>query len=186
MIASSKKLLVVEGVDDYHYITKAIELLSPDYDDLEDVAIMHQNGTSQTAEFYDNVIKPMVGELGRVVFLFDNDDAGRKGVQALKNLSPAEAAKVKTVYYNDSYPIPANLQHDFFIEDLFPVAAYETAQNVAGHLTSTRFYEWQKIGAMNKTIKTALETRYKNNHNTLADFQPFRPLLDELKASFNV
>jgi len=103
MIASSKKLLVVEGVDDYHYITKAIELLSPDYDDLEDVAIMHQNGTSQTAEFYDNVIKPMVGELDRVVFLFDNDDAGRKGVQALKNLSPAETAKVKTVYYNDSF-----------------------------------------------------------------------------------
>ena len=93
---------------------------------------------------------------------------------------------VKIDSLHDSYPISANLQHDFYVEDLFPVAAYETAQNVAGNITPTRFYEWQKIGAMNKTIKSVLETRYKNNHNTLADFQPFRPLLDELKASFNV
>lgn len=186
MIASSKKLLVVEGVDDYHYITKAIDLLSPDYDDLEDIAIMHQNGTSQTAEFYDNVIKPMVGELDRVVFLFDNDDAGRKGVQALKNLSPAEAAKVRTVYYNDSYPIPANLQHDFFVEDLFPVASYASAPNILGRLTPSRFYEWKKTGAMYSTIKSALKTRYENNHNIVADFQAFRPLLDELKANFDI
>ncbi len=186
MIVSSKKLLVVEGVDDYHYITKAIELLAPDYDGLEDIAILHQNGTSQTAEFYDNVIRPMIGDLEKVVFLFDYDDAGRKGVQALNNLNPAERAKVKYVYYSDSYPLPAVMQHDFFLEDLFPVAAYATAPNVSGHLTPTHFFEWKKIGSMYSTIKSALVNRYKNNQNVAADFQAFRPLLEELKAKFNV
>ena len=186
MIVSSKKLLVVEGVNDYHYITKAIELLKPDYDGLEDIAILHQNGTSQTSEFYDNVIRPMIGDLEKVIFLFDYDDAGRKGVQVLNNLSPAEKTKVKYVYYSDIYPFPTVMQHDFFVEDLFPVVAYATAPNVSGHLMPTHFYEWQKIGAMHKTIKSALETRYKNNQNVMADFQTFRPLLDELKAKFNI
>lgn len=186
MIASSKKLLVVEGVDDYHYITKAIELLSPDYDGLENIVILHQNGTSQTAEFYDNVIKPMIGDLEKVVFLFDYDDAGRKGVQALKNIPTTEKAKVETIYYFDSYPLPSNLKHDFFVEDLFPVAAYASAENISGRLTPSHFYEWKKIGAMFSTIKSALKTRYENNNNSVADFQAFRPLLDELKVKFNM
>lgn len=184
MIVSSKKLLVVEGVDDYHYLNKAIDLLSPDYDSLEDIAILHQNGTSQTAEFYDNVIKPMIGDMDNVVFLFDNDEAGRKGTQVLRNLPPAESAKVKTLFYNDVYPIPDNIGHDFFLEDLFPVEAYETAPNVVGKLTPSRYYEWQRTGTMHKTIKSAIETRYKNNQNTVADFQAFRPLLNELMTMF--
>lgn len=186
MIASSKKLLVVEGVDDYHYITKAIDLLSPDYDSLDDIAILHQNGTSQTAEFYENVIRPMIGDMEKVVFLFDNDDAGRNGTQVLKNLPPSEQAKITTVFYNDSYPVPANIGHNFFLEDLFPAAAYETAPNVVGKLNPARYYEWERTGALHKTIKSAIETRYKNNKNVAADFQAFRPLLDELKAKFNL
>lgn len=186
MIVSSKKLLVVEGVDDYHYLSKAIELLSPDYDCFENIAILHQNGTSQTAEFYENVIKPMIGDMDTVVFLFDNDVAGREGALVLKNLPNAELAKVTTVFYSDVYPIPAGINHDFYLEDLFPTAAYDTAPNVMGKLTPSRYYEWAKTGAMYKTIKSAIETRYKNNQNVVADFQAFRPLLDELKIKFNL
>lgn len=184
LITSKRKILVVEGVYDLNYINRAKFKLSSDYDKLStDVFSISVNGAQATKDFYGKVVRPLLTNLDRVIFLFDNDDAGRKNKDKLEEKITKDGAndKVKLLVYTNDYS--KEPQHDFYIEDYFPIDSWKGYNNLESKIKAHEYYNFKKAKDVAGSIKGAIESHYKEFEKQ-EYWENFRPLLDELKKQF--
>lgn len=184
LITSKRKILVVEGVYDLNYINRAKFKLSPGYDKLStDVFSISVNGAQATKDFYGKVVRPLLTNLDRVIFLFDNDDAGRKSKDKLEEKTTKDGAndKVKLLVYTNDYS--KEPQHDFYVEDYFPEESWKGYNELESKIRAHDYYSYKKAKNVADSIKSAIEKHYKEFEKK-EYWEGFRPLLDELMKQF--
>lgn len=184
LITSKRNILVVEGVYDLNYINRAKFKLSPNYDKLSaEVFSISVNGAQATKDFYGKVVRPLLTNLDRVIFLFDNDDAGRKSKDKLEAKVTKDNAndKVKLLVYTDDYK--KEPQHDFYIEDYFPIDSWKGYNNLESKIKAHEYYNYKKAKDIAGSIKGAIESHYKEFEKK-EYWEGFIPLLDELMKLF--
>ena len=116
----------MEGVSDVRCLTKAIDVWSrkdAKYKKLESIKLLSAGGSGDVKEIFTDVLLSQIDYIEKIVFLFDIDEAGKKGHEKIEKLKKEEnyrkfAPKVTTVYYNEDIAL------NFELEDLFPKEVY--------------------------------------------------------------
>ena len=180
-----KKVFITEGKYDVLYIRRAIEHLKnkePRFHKLNDAASFSLNGAGGVEFFLDNSLLPIVDYFEKMLFIFDNDDAGKDGMKKLeafleshKNLK----TKISGILYASTYERAIN--HNFLVEDYFPATCYKGKHenipdfNIAGF---PKFNEIKQMKAAEKAIKDYIAEHYKVFAPNAYD--AFLPLLDKI------
>lgn len=185
-IISSKYLVLTEGSSDIKYITAAITacgIYDIKYKVLEKVSFVYIGGANQVEDFYNNILSTLYATLDNIVFVFDYDSKGREGAKQVQKLIDNGKNKIKTLYYNVTYPI--NQNQDFYLEDLFKRKIYNDIQLpfIEGEPT---YAQLKKGNTLANSIKDKIAKLYnsKSLHND--DFYTFRPFLDQLIQLLNL
>ena len=182
IIASSKKIIVTEGPNDVKHIKTAIQKLSKTdhkYLPLLEIPIVYQGGAKLGDEYYNSVLKPVLQELDKVIFVFDHDSEGREGAKIIKNLGQE---KLTYVYYSNSYPVQ---DHDFYLEDFYPKEVY--SEIVLPQIDNTpSFFQLKKCGSLSKSVKEKIQ--HKMDQGDIKDiyFSEYKNFLDQLLNKFNM
>lgn len=182
----NRKVIITEGKDDINYIRQATKVLAqahPDLKKLNKVASFGQGGTGNTEFFVENNLLPIIGFFKKVVFLFDNDEAGRKGYEELKKQirkNHVMSGKVSGILYADDYT--RAMTHDFLIEDFFPSSCYQGKGTVPNYSFTgyPPFYEMKKMNNSAAQIKGYIERHYKDSDFDDRVYAKFLPLLNKL------
>ena len=166
VVVGSKYVLVVEGISDVRCLTKAIEVWSrkdAKYKKLESIKLLSAGGSGDVKEIFTDVLLSQIDYIEKIVFLFDIDDAGKKGCEKIEGLKKEEeyrqyAPKVTTVYYNE------NIALNYELEDLFPKEVYS---HIVKRLRTLETYRDFK----NRSTKTASEIKdyIKDKASTFQD-----------------
>ncbi|MBE6323704.1 MAG: hypothetical protein E7074_01865 [Bacteroidales bacterium] len=185
VVVGSKYILVVEGVSDVRCLTKAIEVWSnkdPKYKKLEAIKFISAGGTGDVKEIFTDVLSPQIDYIDKIVFLFDIDDAGKKGYDKIDKLKNEDAykhiaPKIEAMYYKD------DISKNFELEDLFPKEVYK---HIVDRLHTLETYRDFKT----KTTKTSVEIKdyIKEKASSFKEgwYDGFRPLLDKLINVFGL
>lgn len=182
LISSKVPLLLVEGSTDIKYIKKAFEL----FDKKFKVDCIHFSGADNAKNFYDSLI-PFLNKEKIVVFLFDRDDAGRKGMflccqKGDINIEEVICLKNNKRVFFTMLPRPADQQKgEFVIEDYFSSSyklnlLYKLIQNTDGL--------YSKI---EKDMRSALKKELSSNLSiyTSNEMKNFSILTDKIKSIIN-
>lgn len=203
-ILSSKKILVVEGKYDDKYLKKAISVFvgqDAKYDKLNQITIMSSNGASEAVEIYNQILKPSIKRIEKIVFLFDYDDGGWKdGWKKIEEVAD-ENGKIIPMFYQDDYAnasYPTTIEgvrrqnskesikpeNSYMVEDLFAPEAYKSiidpVINSRSH-KNFRSLPKRKNGTAG-AIKKHIEDAYINFRDEW--FDGFKPVLDKLLEVF--
>lgn len=125
LFENSRPLILVEGPGDVKYIRKAIEILSEDKSEFEELKvadILHCGGASNIQRTI-NEIRSSLSENKKIIALFDNDDAGRtelkKAIGKGKDRTDTKTYKKDGIIYLKLPKSPRYGTKDFVIEDYF-------------------------------------------------------------------
>jgi len=153
LITCKKKILVVEGKYDVKYINRAIFMFSPKYDMLNGIFSISVNGADAAVDFYRKIIKPMLNRLDKVVFLFDNDGAGKDSRDKLRGKVAQDNAvgKVELLTYTDDFT--KEPQHDFYVEDYFPIDSWIAYNDLETKIKAHEYYNYKKARNVADSIK---------------------------------
>lgn len=185
VVVGSKFILVVEGISDVRCLTKAIDVWSKKdvkYKKLESIKLLSAGGTGDVKEIFTDVLSPQLDYIEKIVFLFDVDDAGKKGYQKIDDLKNVDeykgfSAKISAIYYND------NITRNYELEDLFPKEVYKFIVEDLRKLETYRDFK-------NNTKQTAskIKDHIKEKASSFNDewFNGFDHLLDRLINEFNL
>lgn len=180
---SEKPLILFEGKSDIDFVKRAIELLKedePKYGSI-DVDFLCFNGTGNAKDFLKNI--RTITETKRVIFLFDRDDGGKKGVASISEKSQDDET---IVHFNDFVADDKNIkvaflpysqgisEGDFMIEDYFSNDLLESIINKISKLS----HPVTKLPKIGEGIKKELASDYMNYGKS--DFEGFKPLLNKL------
>jgi len=185
-IVSSKYLVLTEGPGDISYITSAIEACGrydARYKVLEKASFVYIGGANQVEDFDDEILSKLYHTLETVVFIFDYDSEGREGNKQAQKLINAGKNKIKTLYYNKTYPI--NPDQDFYLEDMFERRTYNMIQlpTIDGEPT---YAQLKKGDSLAKSIKSKIAKLYNDKSLNDEDYYSFKPLLNQLIILFNL
>ncbi len=185
VVVGSKYILVVEGISDVRCLTKAIEVWSKKtskYKKLESVKFLSAGGTGDVKDIFTDVLCSQMDYIEKIVFLFDVDDAGKKGHAKIDELIKEQeykqfASKIEGIYYHD------DITKNFELEDLFPNDAYK---HIVDNLHSLKTYRDFK----NRSTKTTSEIKdfIKEKASTFKEewYDGFKPVLEKLLNVFNL
>lgn len=185
-IVSSKYLVLTEGPGDISYITSAIEACGKDdarYKVLEKVSFVYIGGAKQVEDFDNEILSNLYHTLEMVVFVFDYDSEGREGNKQVQKLIDAGKNKIKTLYYNTTYPI--NPDQDFYLEDLFERRIYNVIQlpMINGEPT---YAQLKKAASLAKSVKDKIAKLYSDKSLNDNDYYSFKPFLNQLIELLNL
>ena len=185
VVVGSKYILIVEGISDVRCLTKAIEVWSkkvPNYKKLESVKFLSAGGTGDVKDIFTDVLCSQMNYIEKVVFLFDIDDAGKKGHAKIDELIKEQeykqfATKIEGIYYNN------DITKNFELEDLFP---YDVYKHIVDNFHKLKTYRDFK----NRSTKTTSEIKdyIKEKASTFKDewYDGFKPVLDKLIEVFDL
>lgn len=185
VVVGSKFVLVVEGISDVRCLTKAIEVWSrkdAKYKKLESIKLLSAGGSGDVKEIFTDVLLSQIDYIEKIVFLFDIDDAGKKGYEKIEELKKEEkyrqyAPKVTTIYYNEDIAL------NFELEDLFPKEVYSHIVEKLRKLETYRDFK-------NRSKKTTSEIKdyIKDKASTFQDdwYDGFKSILDKLLTTFSL
>lgn len=194
LIMNSKDLLVVEGIYDKRYLSKAIKVfakLYSKYNRLKDIAIFPAGSSSQEPVVYDEFIKPAMHKLSKVVFLYDYDKGGFDG---WCKTSTYTDLKCDSIFYQHDYTtdykptVKKDIQDSdtVLVEDLFSTDSYKCIKNdidkdFASKVSSKDYRNGNRADGAVK-IKQHIQEKY----NIFDDewFIGFQPVLDKLLDEF--
>lgn len=184
VVVGSKYILVVEGISDVRCLTKAIEVWSnkdAKYQKLQNIKLLSAGGSGDVKEIFTDVLLSQIEYIDKIVFLFDVDDAGKKGYKKIEDVKQNAnytqyASKIEAIYYND------DLSQNFELEDLFSKEVYEHIVKTHHSLETYREFK-------NHSQKPVQEIKdhIKEKASSFNDdrFDGFQPVLDRLLTSFN-
>lgn len=185
-VVSSKYLVLTEGPGDINYITSAIEACGKDdvrYKILEKASFVYIGGANQVEDFDNEILSKLYHTLEAIVFIFDYDSEGREGDKQVQKLINAGKDKIKTLYYNKTYPI--NPDQDFYLEDMFERRIYNVIQLPTIHGEPT-YAQLKKGDSLAKSIKSKIAKLYNNKFLNDDDYHSFKPFLDQLIKLLNL
>lgn len=192
MLMSNKRLIVTEGPYDIKYIRHAAKILGQDNPQylkiLSDISFVFQGGANEKEDYFNMVIKPILNQLDKVLFIFDvdadNNKNGQKGYKWIKSLEHNDDNKVDSLLYAESYPInDIDTLPPCYIEDFFPLSV-ELSTAIANFHVPLHFSEIKKANNISSSMKTNLKSKYKDYGKE--DLNKFKPLLDEILRIFEL
>ena len=199
IIGWKKKILFVEGQYDKKYLEKAIDVLSvtnPDFLRLKrHITILSIGGTGDTEAKYDELIRDIIDELDKVVFLFDYDGGGLAGWNKINNIvtaSPLLAPKIVPLFYQQQYgtpfdgSYPSNVNsingiNSFMVEDLFNENDYRS--EITQVTSSTTHKEFRCI---KKSTAEKIKEYIEKHYSSFTDYSRFEPILQKLMDIFDL
>lgn len=199
IIGWKKKILLVEGQYDKKYLEKAIDVLSvtnPDFLRLKrHITILSIGGTGDTEAKYDELIRDIIDELDKVVFLFDYDGGGLAGWNKINNIvtaSPLLAPKIVPLFYQQQYGTPfdgsypsnvnsINGTNSFMVEDLFNENDYRS--EITQVTSSTTHKEFRCI---KKSTAEKIKEYIEEHYSSFTDYSRFEPILQKLMDTFDL
>jgi len=171
-LSTSKDILLVEGTNDYNYIMKAIEKLSPDYD-AYNFHIINCGGADNVPAVVEQSLLSILKDSQLCLCTFDYDGQGRKNYDKIKEIATGEGkANIKAMYHTKLDGTPHVNNEDFYMEDFFPIDAYKAdiIKTITGKNSFKQLEEYQKPKSIiQKKYETFDSSKYHN----------FRILLDE-------
>jgi predicted ATP-dependent endonuclease of OLD family len=171
-LSTSKDILLVEGTNDYNYITTAIRKLSPAYDEYS-FHIINCGGAGNVAAVFEQSLMSKIPKTQLCLCTFDYDGAGRESYGKIKEI--AEANKLNNlipIFHTKIDGTDHKDKKDFYMEDYFPVSLYKN-EIMADVTAKTSFKQFDQF----KNPKKIIENGYKNY--TPADYKNFKVLLDK-------
>lgn len=191
-ILSSKKILVVEGKYDDKYLAKAISVFSKKdskYSLLNDVAIYSANSASGAEVIYNQIFKPCISKIEKLVFIFDYDKGGfQDGWDKVNQIKDAGEKVVPLFYQHDYktlYTTEPKLSDTVMVEDFFSKDSYTSVVakvHVDTH-KAFRLIQWDNgIKGTANAIKNYIEKHYESFEDNWYD--GFKPVLDKLLDVF--
>lgn len=185
VVVGSKNILVVEGISDVRCLTKAIEIWSrrdPKYKKLESIKFLSSGGTGDVKEIFTEVLLGQIDYIQKVVFLFDIDDAGKKGYNKVDELKREAqynmySQKIEAIYYND------DITKNFELEDLFPKEVYKYIVNDLHKLETYRDFKNNSKSTVSK-----IKDHIKEKSSSFKDewYNDFQKVLEKLLITFNL
>lgn len=185
VIFASKNILALEGLSDIKCIRKAIEVFSikdEKYKNLKEVQLVSFGGTGNATELFTEVLRHHMDHIEHLIYLFDNDDAGKKGHKKIEDLIDGEDAefseyktKITPIYYKDG-------NSNYELEDCINPEAYrDIIENNKGRDT------YRKFKGIKKT-SDEIKERIKDKVDTFQPewFDDFEPILDKLLQEFGL
>ena len=182
-----KKVFITEGKSDILYILKAMERLKdtePWVMKLKDAASFCLNGAGGVDFFLENSLLPIVGYYDKMLFLFDNDKAGKEAQKKLDDFLNSHKelkTKISSRVYANIYTRPIN--HDFLVEDYFPATCYQGKDENIPNFTISgfpKYNEIKKMSAAETAIKNYIAVHYKDADFDARVYAGFKPLLEEI------
>lgn len=185
VVVGSKNILVVEGISDVRCLTKAIEIWSrrdPKYKKLESIKFLSSGGTGDVKEIFTEVLLGQMDYIQKVGFLFDIDDAGKKGYNKVHELKHEAqynmySQKIEAIYYND------DITKNFELEDLFPKEVYKYIVNDLHKLETYRDFKNNSKSTVSK-----IKDHIKEKASSFKDewYDDFQKVLEKLLITFNL
>lgn len=206
-ILSSKKILVVEGKYDDKYLKKAISIFSKEnekYNKLNEIAIFSANSASAAEVIYNQILLPCIGQIEKIVFLFDYDDGGWKDGWKKINAIHVVNPKVIPLFYQDNYSSTAYPTSDqdienangskcikpvnsFMVEDLFAEDSY--AQIILPVISARKHKDFRILPYGKKgtagAIKEHIEKEYDSSSFKDEWYKGFESVLNKLLDVFD-
>ncbi|MBF1645572.1 MAG: AAA family ATPase [Prevotella sp.] len=184
VVVGSRKILVVEGISDVRCLQKAVEVFAKrdkKYEQLLGINYISSGGTGDVKEIFTEVLVKQINSIEKVVYLFDIDDAGKKGFKKIEELKQDAkykdyALKIEAIHYKD------DTSKNFELEDLFPKKAYDCVIKDLHTLESYRDFKTRKNSTSNQ-----IKEHIKNNASTFEDcfYNDFQNILDKLLDIFD-
>ena len=205
-ILSSKKILVVEGKYDDRYLKKAINVfanIDEKYKKLNNITIFSANSAGAAEVLYNQILRPCMSKIEKVVFLFDYDDGGWKdGWKKIETIH-TENSKVCPMFYQDdyysaSYPtLESDIEkangskcikneNSFMVEDLFSEDSYY--KFILPVISARKHKDFRKLAYGKKGTAGAIKEYIEKNYNDFDDncYDGFKPVLDKLMDVFDL
>ena len=185
VVVGSRKILVVEGISDVRCLKKAVEVFAKrdkKYEQLLSINYISSGGTGDVKEIFTEVLAKQINSIEKVVYLFDIDDAGKKGFKKIYELKKdpkykVHALKIEAIHYTDE------TSKNFELEDLFPKEVYDCIVKALHKLESYRDFKTRNTSTSNQ-----IKEYIKNNASSFADhfYNNFQNILDKLLNTFDL
>ncbi|MEO9850321.1 MAG: AAA family ATPase [Reichenbachiella sp.] len=172
LIASTEKdILLLEGTNDYNYLKEALKRFETEFNQF-DFLIINCGGAGNVAAILEQSILPILGDNQLCICSFDEDGAGKKGIESVKDLLSEESQNVKCITHPRHTEFPEELK-EFFMEDYFDVNAYKPLLNDQIQ-NGTKFKDFESM----TKAKGIIERNYKNFDDTA--YNNFKVLIREV------
>lgn len=190
-ILSSKKLIVTEGPYDIYFIKTAVKKLGEDdarYLRLNTVSFVFIGSANNAKAFFEEVVKPIVNDMEKILFIFDYDVGngrnanGQKGYDAIAEIKEEYRGKLDCMYYASDYTKSPDI---FYVEDYFSPDCYTNERAELNGVSSPPLYrDMKRMGGVVAKIKKVIENNYTKFGKD--KYQNFKPLLDKLLNAFGL
>ena len=185
VVVGSRKILVVEGISDVRCLQKAVEVFAKrdkKYEQLLGINYISSGGTGDVKEIFTEVLAKQINSIEKVVYLFDIDDAGKKGFKRIEELKQDAkyknyALKIEAIHYKD------DTSNNFELEDLFPQYVYNCIIEKLHGLKTYRDFKTRNTSTSNQ-----IKEYIKEKASTFEDdfYNNFEPILGKLLEVFNL
>ena len=185
VVVGSRKILVVEGISDVRCLQKAVEVFAKrdkKYEQLCGINYISSGGTGDVKEIFTEVLAKQINSIEKVVYLFDIDDAGKKGFKKIEELKQDAkykdyALKIEAIHYKD------DTSNNFELEDLFPQYVYNCIIEKLHGLKTYRDFKTRNTSTSNQ-----IKEYIKEKASTFEDdfYNNFEPILGKLLEVFNL
>ena len=185
VVVGSRKILVVEGISDVRCLQKAVEVFAKrdkKYERLLGINYISSGGTGDVKEIFTEVLAKQINSIEKVVYLFDIDDAGKKGFKRIEELKQDAkyknyALKIEAIHYKD------DTSNNFELEDLFPQDVYNCIIEKLHELKTYRDFNTRNTSTSNQ-----IKEYIKEKASTFEDdfYNNFEPILGKLLEVFNL
>lgn len=185
VVVGSRKILVVEGISDVRCLQKAVEVFAKrdkKYEQLLGINYISSGGTGDVKEIFTEVLAKQINSIEKVVYLFDIDDAGKKGFKRIEELKQDAkyknyALKIEAIHYKD------DTSNNFELEDLFPQDVYNCIIEKLHELKTYRDFKTRNTSTSNQ-----IKEYIKEKASTFEDdfYNNFEPILGKLLEVFNL
>lgn len=182
IISSTKHILLCEGINDIHYIKKALQVLNRTknnrYLALNDILIVNCGGAANVKPVFNDIIKNNLQINQICIAIFDDDTPGRDNKNKMQRLITNQSlTNVKTFVHPKINP---DSDSDFYMEDYFLIDAYKN--KIRENLNNApNFYQVDTL----QKAKKIINDNYKNGFID-SDFENFHILFDKLLTEFGL
>lgn len=187
LFSFKKKVFITEGKSDIQYILQAVERLkdsNPNVKNLLKAASFCLNGAGGVDFFLEHSLLPIAEYYDKMLFLFDNDQAGKDAQKKLNEFLDSNKklkTKIDSRLYANIYTRPIN--HDFLVEDYFPATCYKGKDENIPDFNITgfpKYNEIKKMGSAEAAIKKYIADHYMEAEFDSKAYEGFLPLIEEI------